>query len=233
MSNYYWALPALQNLKISSIIEVGSRDALDAIFFSKYFNCIVNAFEPDPLNILQCKKNILNCKAQDSIKLHELALSDKSGIADFYSVDSNLYENRGASSFYLINFGNRPRSDPDRARKVVQKKIKIKMARFDELDLLLPDLLLLDVQGSELIVLKGFGEGLRNIKAIILETSFSENYIGASNFHSLHNYLINYGFFFSGTNKSGLISKKLPKRELLSKFFNTFEPDFDCIYLKK
>ena len=219
-------------LNILNIVEVGSRDALDAISFSLNFDCTVYAFEPDPINILECKKNISKFKATEKVKLYELALSDKCGIFDFYSVDPNLSQNRGASSFYLINFNNRSLSDPDFRRDPIQKKIKVKVARFDMLELPTPDLLLLDVQGSELLVCKGFGEKIRNVSAIILETSFSQNYFLSSKFHSLHNYLINHGFIFAGTNQGGEVSEILPKQNLFKRFFNLYEPDFDCIYLK-
>jgi len=46
----------------------------------------------------------------------------------------------------------------------------------------------MDVQGAELEVLEGFGEMLKNVKIIILETSFSENYIGGSTFPEIHNF---------------------------------------------
>jgi FkbM family methyltransferase len=238
VSNYYLALRTIEShflaegLNLSSIVEVGSRDGLDAIFLSKYFNCTVHAFEPNPPSILEAKKNITKYKAMSKVKLHTLALSDKCGYRDFFPVDTDLYENIGASSFFLINFNNRHASDPDKDRGTVQKKIKVKIASFCKLELLPPNLLLIDAQGSELEVLKGFGKKIRNINAIVLEASFSENYISGASFDLLHNYLINQGFFFAGTNRGGGVSEKIPKRNLLKRLFNLYEPDFDCIYLK-
>lgn len=238
VSNYYWALRTLEShflvegLNVSSIVEVGSRDGLDAIFLSEYFHCTVHAFEPNPLCILEIKKNIIKNRARSKVKLHELAILDKEGVFDFYSIDPNLYGNIGASSFYLINFKNRSKSDLDKDKGTVQKKIKVKAARFDKLELLPPNLLLIDAQGSELSILEGFGKKIRNINAIVLEASFSENYIGGVSFDLLHNYLINQGFFFAGTNRGGGFSEKIPKKNLLKRLFNLYEPDFDCIYLK-
>jgi FkbM family methyltransferase len=237
-SNYEWAEAILKkyfsekNIKINNLVEIGSRDALDAIYLSNCFNCDAQIFEPDPLNIVQCKKNIQSKLGSHIVNLHEVALADQSGEMNFFSVDPNLYENRGASSLYLINFNNRKMSDPDNKRGCVQKKIKVKVSRFDELDLPTPNLIAMDVQGSELNVLKGFGNKLSDVSAIVLETSFSENYIGGSNFYSIHKYLTKYGFLLYGTNRNGRISKKFLRRSLWSKFFNKFENDFDCIYLK-
>lgn len=51
--NYSWAIPIVKkhflslDLNILNIVEVGSRDAFDAIYFSLHFDCTVHAFEPD------------------------------------------------------------------------------------------------------------------------------------------------------------------------------------------
>jgi len=48
-NNYGWCFHLLDAKKISSIAEIGSRDGLDAILLSSYFNsksCYI--FEPDP-----------------------------------------------------------------------------------------------------------------------------------------------------------------------------------------
>lgn len=239
ISNYSWAIPFLenqfnhQNLVVKHIVEVGSRDALDAIFLSNYFKCQVDVFEPDPLNILECQKNIFNLdpKNRGQLVLHNIALADVSGDMDFWSVDPDLYGNRGASSLYQINFQNRSMGDPDKGKTLVQKKIRVKSSRFDEIFISTPNLLVMDVQGGELSVLRGFGDKLKSVNAIVLETSWSNNYLGGSTFSSIHEYLMSFGFIFVSTNQGGVVSKELPKNKFFSKVFNRFQPDFDCIYI--
>lgn len=60
----------------------------------------------------------------------------------------------------------------------------------------MPTLIAMDVQGAELAVLKGFGKKLKDVKAIILETSFTENYLGGSTFGEIDKFLSRNGFNF-------------------------------------
>jgi len=92
-NNYDWELPILDNyfqsnhLSVDRILEVGSRDALDGISLSHYYKCSVDLFEPDPLNIFECKRNIAQLAGESVINLHEIALGEQTGPVDFYSVD--------------------------------------------------------------------------------------------------------------------------------------------------
>ena len=55
--------------------------------------------------------------------------------------------------------------------------------------------LILDVQGAELDVLKGFGESnLSNIQKLTTEISTEQFYNGAVLFWDLHNFIVNHGF---------------------------------------
>jgi len=230
-NNYKWALKHIGNhIVINSICEIGSRDAIDAIYLSNYYNKKINIFEPDPHNILQVKNNIIKSGKIDQLFLHEHALSDKNTEIDFYAVDPIKYSNTGCSSFYEINFQNRYINDPDRNIKTVQNKIKIKTSRFDSLLLETPDLIAMDVQGAELLVLKGFGEKLNNVKVIILEASLSENYHGGVLFGELNDYLLKYNFKYIVSDR---FKHKKPKKKIINSIFSMYEPDFNCLYINE
>jgi len=70
--NYHWALPYADqymqkhNKNIEQIAEIGSRDALDGITLARRYKANVMIFEPDPYNILTCKKNIETQNLQSS-----------------------------------------------------------------------------------------------------------------------------------------------------------------------
>lgn len=53
-NNYSWAIKHLPK-GISSIVEVGSRDAMDALALSKTFSTPVVAFEPNPFSFETCR----------------------------------------------------------------------------------------------------------------------------------------------------------------------------------
>jgi len=55
-------------------------------------------------------------------------------------------------------------------------------------------LLKIDVQGSELEVLKGASRVLRECKQVLVECSFAEFYVGQALFHDVYTYLINRDF---------------------------------------
>jgi len=160
----------------------------------------------------------------------EIALSNNSGLVDWHSVDPEIYDNPGASSMFLINFRNRRLGDPDRNRSKIQTLMTVKASRFDDLDLPVPNLIAMDVQGAELAVLHGFGTQLQAVSAIILETSLSENYVGGSKFKDIDLFLTNQGFSFQ---RSSLAKNSFEKpKTTLPVRFGFYSPDFNVLYTK-
>jgi FkbM family methyltransferase len=229
-SNYNWALPIISdlNIKINRVAEIGSRDALDGIFLAEFYSAKVDVFEPDPINIATCKKNISERQSIPNLTFHDFALSNKNETVNFLSIDPTKYDNPGAGGFYEIDFNNRPKSDPDYKRGSIQKTVPVEAKRFDSLAIETPDLIAMDVQGAELVVLEGFGEKLKNVKAVILETSFSKNYIGGSNFLEVNDFLQKNNFSYVA---SDCFKKKKPRPNLIRKLFNQWQREFNCLYV--
>lgn len=183
MGNYTWAFKFITK-PINNIVEVGSRDAIDAIELSEYFSANVLAFEPDPECILVCEKNLkLNSKLP--ITLFTQVLSNIDGFVNF-----NIYTS-GNSSIYKHKTAN------------IMKTIKLNTNRFDSLGLVAPDLLVIDAQSSEFEILQGFGQDLSKTKYITFETGFYSIYDTEKNFDFCHRYLKDLGFTFLATNVSG------------------------------
>jgi hypothetical protein len=59
-SNYSWALDHIFKLNLEKhikvVAEVGSRDAIDAIYLQEALTCDVYLFEADPFNSIMCQK---------------------------------------------------------------------------------------------------------------------------------------------------------------------------------
>ena len=93
--------------------------------------------------------------------------------------------------------------------------------RFDSLNINIksPCLLKIDAEGSEIYVLRGFGEKLKEIDVIQLEVSFQENFKGQSKLSELISYLEKFGF-------AGFIQKSL-------RIHNGYPNHCDLIFFKK
>ena len=97
-------------LEVKVILELGSRDACEAVSLKRAFrNATVYAFECNPPAIELCRQNIGDKK---DIVLVPMAVSDVDGVVDFYAIDprntvtTHADGNIGASS--LSTFHNQP-----------------------------------------------------------------------------------------------------------------------------
>ena len=75
------------------------------------------------------------------------------------------------------------------------KKEKIIIKKFSSLDLPELDLAIIDTQGYELEVLKGFEEKINDFKFLIVEFSNYEGYIGQVTYSQLNKFLNSSNFF--------------------------------------
>lgn len=79
-------------------------------------------------------------------------------------------------------------------KKIIQikeKKIKqIKSIEFIKREKFIPDIIKVDIEGSELNFLKGLENKINKIKFFILETTFENNFKSDTNFGSVHNYML-------------------------------------------
>ena len=212
--NYDWAFKFLPS-KLGSIVEVGSRDGLDAITLSKHFRALVISFEPNPTQYQICASNV-SLYSPKSVVMKSEALTNFNGEITFLAIDPIKYENVGASSLFEIDFSNREKSDNDRGRSSVQVPITAPTARWDSLDLPAPDLLAMDCEGSELLALKGFGRELHKVQYIILEVSTVALGRGACTYSEVDSFLRENGFKFVATSIYGNSYFKLRFRLILN-----------------
>jgi FkbM family methyltransferase len=145
-----------------TIFDIGSRDLDQSIEFSTiYPNAKIFAFEPNPDQYQICKEKSINYK---NIEVHQLALSDKEGMVDFYKTLGNI----GASS--LLEPIDVPFASSQEVEKIQVKTNTLKNW-IDEMKILKVDLMWMDVQGVELAALKGMGDYLKTVKHLHCEAS--------------------------------------------------------------
>jgi FkbM family methyltransferase len=149
------------------LCDVGSRDALEAVtLFGQLDGSGLHVFEPNPMAAENCRRNLARLlKEKESVCVfNELAVSDTTGPLNFYPVNPALSESNdiGFSSLFSIN----PEYTKRRGR-IVQGEIIVNCITLDQYftNKLPPDLLWIDVEGSELNVLRGAEKLLPHVRA--------------------------------------------------------------------
>lgn len=168
-----------------TIFDIGSRDLDQSIEFSIiYPNAKIFAFEPNPDQYQICKEKSIHYK---NIEVHQLALSDKEGIVDFYKTLGNI----GASS--LLEPIDVPFASSQEVEKIQVKTNTLKNW-IDEMKILKVDLMWMDVQGVELAALKGMGDYLKTVKYLHCEASKDPYYKNHILKDELESFLHDQGF---------------------------------------
>ena len=152
------------DIKPSTIVEVGIKDGNDTLIVSKKFKkSKYFAYEANPL----MKKTIESkLRFRKNVVFENVGLGEVKGTKPFfvYAPNQNIdFNTIGASSFY-----NRP--DIENITKLENCKINTLSDEMIKKNIKKIDILLMDVQGYELNVLKGAGEKIADIAYIIMET---------------------------------------------------------------
>lgn len=172
----------LEQIKV--VLDIGACDGLDSIKYSKLFPLSkVYSFEPLETNIKLIYSNIDKYHIQNVFPFM-LALSDQKGEAEFY-VSSGRPDD--FSEDVEWDFGNKSSSllQPNKTKDVhpwlkFQEKVVVSTETLKnflvENQLNSVDFIHMDVQGAELMVLKGADSFLQKIKMIWLEVENIELY---------------------------------------------------------
>jgi FkbM family methyltransferase len=207
--SYYCFLNNINSKEIKIILELGSRDLVDAIKLLNYFkDSKIYAFECNPDCLVECNKNYVNLEPDNKKRLFliDKAVSINNGDVKFYPFDLQKYNNMGASSMLKIDFSLRNRCDHDYGRENPQKETIVNGIRLDtfiEQNHINVDLLCIDLQGYELNAIKSLGNYLHKVKYIITECSIMSTYTNGSTFKELNEYLGKYNFKYVSSNRFG------------------------------
>ena len=198
------------------IFDIGSRDCVQSIeFYNAFPNSKIYAFECNPNTLDICKKNIE--PYSDRITLIEGAVCDYDGNITFYPINQKKTittwddGNPGASSIFKSN-------GKYTIETYIQDEIITKCHRLDSVmdkyDISKVDIIWMDLQGAELLALKGLGNHLQNVKYIHTEVSYKEMYSGQVMFDELNNYILSNEFIiknnlsFTGWQEDIIYEKK-------------------------
>lgn len=156
----------LKNIENPIFLDIGANIGLISLaILKKVPNVKIFSFEPGYIAYKSFDTTIFANKLLDNVKLFNLALSDKIGSSSFF-----YHEDSDTSGDGFINTGR---------SKSLAKKIVIKTDTLDNwfenqnIDKL--DLIKIDVEGAELLVLKGGEISLKKYKPIIFLEISKEN----------------------------------------------------------
>lgn len=172
----------LNNVK--TVLDIGACDGLDSIKYAKLFPFSkVYSFEPLLKNFKLIERNLIKYNI-NNVHPVNIALSTEKGNATFYvssgrpqEIDNNIEWDFGNKSSSLLEPNKTVEIHPwlkfDEQIIVKTDTVKNKMVEFNIKTI---DFIHMDVQGAELMVLKGTSNYISNIKMIWLEVENIELY---------------------------------------------------------
>lgn len=181
--------------KIRTIVEVGARDCQETLgLYEKFPQALIYSFECNPATLPKCREAVQNIK---NIHLVEKAISDTNGRIKFRPIDQEQTKttwtdgNPGASSIFKA-------SGKYTVETYVQKEIEVESVTLQsfmedrKLDTI--DILWMDIQGAEIMALRGLGIKIHDVKIIHTEVNFLEIYSGQPLFEDVYSFLNHHNF---------------------------------------
>jgi FkbM family methyltransferase len=190
LNNYIEFIKKSNLHNIEYIVEVGSLDGNDSLFFKEVFpSANVYAIEGLPDNYNKFLKN------KTTIKTYNLVITDHIGETDYYIKNIN-----GIHGIY------------DRGIEYGDQKIKLPCITLDkfceENNIPKIDVLKIDVEGATYDVLMGMTNILPNVSIMHIETETHEFFKNQKLHNEVENFLINSGFELLYTLKTEITPQK-------------------------
>lgn len=174
--------------EVKCIVDGGAYVGSFSKAMMKYFpGSTYLLFEPTPNSFELCMQNFSKYK---NVVLSKMALSNGFGVANFFVNKSQLTNSLKTSN----DNSSKYHGDLCEAREVISVSTCSLDDYIAEKNLPLPDIIKLDLQGSEIEALAGAKKCLSYASAVLCEVQFVQLYEGASSFTDVHNLLSNLGF---------------------------------------
>jgi FkbM family methyltransferase len=158
-ARYVFIPPELPPIDPEVIYDIGANIGIASLYLAdRYPNARLYAFEPVPVNFKLCQ---LNCQNLPRAQAFPWAVGSRSGAAAFSFSENDLR-------------GGRLQGVETPPHERIEKQIQVPVFSIADLvsqqHLAPPDLVKIDVEGSELDVLKGMGEQVRCVRRMLVET---------------------------------------------------------------
>lgn len=175
-------LKALKKYDIDSLIHVGGHRGQEVDFYKSLNLDKIIYFEPVESFAVDIEKKI---ESLDNFELYKLALGSEDTEVDIFIADKGENDDTGSTSIL----------QPRKSKITFSTTEKIKVRKLSSLDIKNIDCAVVDTQGYELEVLKGFEDEIFKFKFLIMEFSTVEGYIGRVVYKDLNKYLNEKNFY--------------------------------------
>lgn len=192
---------------IKTIFEFGSRYGEDTVEFARrYPHATIYGFECNETTLPACRERV---SKYPNIVLTEKAVTEKDGPINFYPINKEKTEttwvdgNQGASS--LFKASGKYEIESYVQNEVVVEGISLKSFIIEnKIDKV--DIVWMDIQGAELMAMRGLDDRINSVGIIQAEVEFMEIYKKQPLFDDLKKYLHYHGFQFVGFNSASDVS---------------------------
>jgi FkbM family methyltransferase len=180
------------------IFVFGARDCGETVMIAREFpGARIFSFECNRATLPACRER---AAAYPQITLTESAVGETDGTATFHPIDQEKTVttwtdgNPGASSLFLASGRYEVESYVQRTEEVAITRPDTFMAanRIAKVDAVW-----MDIQGAELMALRGFGERISDVRLLSLEAEFIEIYEGQPLFREIRDFLAAKGFLLT------------------------------------
>tara|TARA_B110000008_G_scaffold271418_1_gene302851 strand:+ start:719 stop:1540 length:822 start_codon:yes stop_codon:yes gene_type:complete len=178
-------LKALKKYKIDTLIHVGGHRGQEVDFYKSLNINKVIYFEPVESFALDIEKKI---ESLDNFEVYTVALGSEDAELDIFVADQAEEKDHSGSTSIL---------QPRKSNITFSTTEKIKVRKLTSLGIKNIDCAVVDTQGYELEVLKGFEDEISKFKFLIMEFSTVEGYIGRVLYKDLNKYLNKKNFYMT------------------------------------
>jgi FkbM family methyltransferase len=190
-----------------TIADIGACDGLSTIIYAKMFpNSFVHVFEPITENLSAAVGNFQDYDIMSRTAIHLIALSNRKGSAQFFKSKGQAPKVEGWDTGNKSSSLLRPKRHLSEHSWCKFDQAVVVVDKLDNFGYSI-DFAHIDVQGAELLVLKGGEKTLRNAKAIWIEVSNIELYANQALRSQISSQLKQMGFTCTkdtcGNNKYG------------------------------
>ena len=146
--------------------DIGANVGIYSVYAAKSRECNVYSFEPSVFNLETLARNIFLNNLDSNITIMPFAVNDKMGHGD---LNMSSMEVGGALSSYDKTYGE----DGEEMKVLFSYPIfAISIDKMNSnLEMKIPDYIKIDVDGIELLILKGGKKVLKKVKGVLIELS--------------------------------------------------------------